>query len=99
MSSSVSSEHAFSQGRLTISKCRSRLKGDIVEALQFMKCAIQQDLLFQEPAPSSRVEVEENSNQEPDNMAAGEEPGDNSEVEALSWDARLLIEEDMDWSN
>ena len=39
-----------------------------------------------------------NSNQELDNMAAGEEPGDNSKVEEISWDG-LLIDEDMDWSN
>ena len=70
----------------------------IVEALQFMKCAIQQELLFQEHALLSTVEIEENSNQEPDNMAAGGEPGDNSEVEELPWDV-LLIEDDMDWSN
>jgi len=40
MSSSVSSERAFSQGGITISKRRSCLKGDIVEALQCIKCAI-----------------------------------------------------------
>ena len=34
MSSSISSEHAFLQGGITISKWCSRLKGDIVEALQ-----------------------------------------------------------------
>jgi hypothetical protein len=40
MASSVSSERAFSQGGITISKRRSSLKGDIVEALQCIKCAI-----------------------------------------------------------
>ena len=40
MSSSVSSERAFSQGGITISKWRNRLKGDIVEMLQCVKCAI-----------------------------------------------------------
>ncbi|KAI9508107.1 hypothetical protein F5148DRAFT_968869, partial [Russula earlei] len=44
MSSSVLSEHAFLQGGITISKCCSHLKGDIVEALQCIKCAIQHDL-------------------------------------------------------
>ncbi|KAI9450581.1 hypothetical protein F5148DRAFT_986986, partial [Russula earlei] len=34
MSSSVSSERAFLQGEITISKCHSRLKGVLVEALQ-----------------------------------------------------------------
>jgi hypothetical protein len=45
----------FSAG-ITISKQRNRLKSDIVEALQFLKCAIRTDLLFQEPDPSSRTE-------------------------------------------
>jgi hypothetical protein len=58
MSSSVSSERAFSQGGITISRLRSCLKGDIVEALQCIKCAIRHDLLFREPAPSSVLEVE-----------------------------------------
>lgn len=50
MSLSVSSECAFSQGGLTITKHRNCLKGDIVEALQVVKCAMCTDLLF-------RVEV------------------------------------------
>lgn len=57
MSSSVSSERAFSQGGITITKRRNRLKGDIVEALQCAKCAIRHDLLFREPGPSSLVEA------------------------------------------
>jgi hypothetical protein len=58
MAASVSSERAFSQGGITITKHRNRLKGDIVEALQCLKCAIREDLLFREPAPSSIVEME-----------------------------------------
>ena len=58
MASSVSSEQAFSQGGITISKCQSRLKGDIVEALQCIKCGIRNDLLFHEAAPSSILEAE-----------------------------------------
>ena len=49
MVSSVSSKQAFSQGGITISKCHSSL---IVEALQCLKCALHQDLLFCEAAPS-----------------------------------------------
>lgn len=49
MASSVSSERAFSSAGITISKCRNRLKGDIVEALQVLKCAIRRDLLFRVP--------------------------------------------------
>ncbi|KAF9460583.1 ribonuclease H-like domain-containing protein, partial [Collybia nuda] len=46
MLSSVSSERAFSQGGITISKHRNRLRGDIVEALQCLKCLLQNDLIF-----------------------------------------------------
>ena len=46
MASSVSSERAFSSAGITISKRRNRLKGDIVEALQFLKCLIHRDLVF-----------------------------------------------------
>lgn len=48
MASSVSSEHAFSAAGITISKHRNRLKGDIVEALQFLKCLQHKNSLFQE---------------------------------------------------
>ena len=34
------------------------MKGDIVEALQCVKCAIRNDLLFWEQAPSSALEAE-----------------------------------------
>jgi hypothetical protein len=64
MSSSVSSERAFSQGGITITKLRSRLKGDIVEALQCIKSAIRNDLFLKEPAPSSTSEVWEDDSLE-----------------------------------
>jgi hypothetical protein len=47
MVSSVSSERAFSSAGITISKCCKRLKGDIVEALQCLKCMYHNDLIFQ----------------------------------------------------
>ena len=46
MASSVSSERAFSSAGITISKRRNRLKGDIVEALQCLKCLIHRNLIF-----------------------------------------------------
>jgi hypothetical protein len=55
---SVSSEWAFSQGRITISKWWNQLKGDIVEALQCVKCSIHHNLLFHEPGPSPLMEGE-----------------------------------------
>lgn len=42
MASSVSSERAFSSAGITITKRRNRLKGDVVEALQFLKCYYRQ---------------------------------------------------------
>jgi hypothetical protein len=49
MSSSVSSECAFLSAGITISKRRNRLRGDIVEALQCLKCLIHRNLLFRAP--------------------------------------------------
>jgi len=48
MASSVSSEWAFSYVGITISKCRNRLKGNIVEALQCLKCMIWKNLIFRQ---------------------------------------------------
>jgi hypothetical protein len=98
MSSSISSEHAFSQGGITISKWRSRLKGDIVEALQCIKCVIRHDLLFCEPAPSSISEADETSDQELEESGARGDPGDleESDVEEFSWDGLLIEDEDED---
>jgi hAT family C-terminal dimerisation region len=58
MASSVSSECAFSSAGITISKRRNRLGPDIVEALQFLKCLYQCDLLFREE-PSTNFELNE----------------------------------------
>ncbi|KAF8641317.1 hypothetical protein AX14_009957 [Amanita brunnescens Koide BX004] len=58
MASSVSSERAFSSARITISKRRNRLKADIVEALQCLKCLIKRDLLFRDADdPSVGAEI------------------------------------------
>jgi len=91
MSSSVSSERAFSQGGITITKLRNRLKGDIVEALQCVKCAVRHDLLFREPAPSSVVEAEFNS----DEGSRDCENGGGSET-AEGWDETFLDGDEED---
>ena len=58
MASSVSSEQAFSSAGITISKRRNRLKGDIVEALQCLKCLIHHNLIFRwDPAVSIADEI------------------------------------------
>ena len=74
-----------------------------MEALQCIKCAIRHDLLFPEPAPSSKLEKEENrltsTDEEPENASAAGEglpvECDESDIENISWDG-LLIEEDDD---
>jgi hypothetical protein len=58
MGSSVSSERVFSSAGITISKRQNRLQGDIVEALQFLKCLLQKDLIYPERQPSSILELE-----------------------------------------
>ncbi|KAJ3855887.1 hypothetical protein EV368DRAFT_62076, partial [Lentinula lateritia] len=50
-------------GIISVNKHRNRLKGDIVEALQFLKCILRQDLLFRESfttADELKLESEEN---------------------------------------
>ena len=82
MASSVSSERAFSQGGITITKRRNRLKSDLVEALQCVKCSIRHDLLFREPAPSSALETEIDGDED-------------QEDEMETWDD-LLLDKDGD---
>jgi len=96
MSSSISSERAFSQGGITITKRRNCLKGDIVEALQCIKCAIRHDLLFREPAPSSILETEEASDGELENVSTQadlRQSDEESDIGGFAWD-ELLIEDD-----
>ena len=88
MSSSVSSERAFSQNGITINKQWNRLKGDIVEALQCIKCAIWHNLLFQEPAPLSTLKSEFNEDGEDD------EDGGEGSKNAEGWDDLLMDSED-----
>lgn len=58
MASSVSSERAFSAAGITISKRRNRLKGDIVEAVEVVKCLLHHDLIFREVLNMALVEKE-----------------------------------------
>ena len=57
MASSVSSERAFSSAGITISKRRNRLKEDVVEALQCLKCLYHEDLIFREVLTSADMET------------------------------------------
>ena len=74
-----------------------------MEALQCIKCVIQHDSLFQEPAPSSISEAEETSDQELDDAGGRGDSGDleGSDVEEFLWDGLLIEDEDeetMYWS-
>jgi hypothetical protein len=91
MSASVSSERAFSQGGITISKRRNRLKGDIVEALQCVKCLLRRDLLFREPGPSSLVEEPDDSDTEAE---ARTDRNSDDYTDNEGWD--ILISDDSD---
>ena len=58
MASSILSEHAFSSASITLSKWHNQLKGDIVEALQCLKCMYHNDLIFQEVVVAMDKEAE-----------------------------------------
>ena len=58
MASSVSSEQAFSAVGVTISKRRNQLKGDIVEAVEVVKCLLHHNLIFHKVLNMALVEKE-----------------------------------------
>ena len=58
MATSVSSERAFSSAGISVTKRRNRLKGDVVEALQALKCAFKKSLFWRDIGPSSKTEIE-----------------------------------------
>jgi len=78
-----------SQAGITINKCCSHLKGDIVEALQCLKCSIHNDLLFH-VAPTSTVELD--GEDEPE--CRDSDPSD--DTAHPSWDIVLEDGEDDD---
>ena len=90
MASSVSSKRTFSATGITISKCQNRLKADVVEALQFLKCLIWKDLLFCEPQPTSVLDLEFEVVDDDDNLdwIDADEP--------KSWDSLVINAEDSD---
>lgn len=95
MASSVSSERAFSQAGITISDRRARLKPDVVEALQFVKCLLKRDLIFRAPAPSSALEEEIVRESHASKMALDEEDSVQGKGDH-PWDLALLDENDQD---
>lgn len=93
MASLVSSKRAFSAGGITINKSRNCLNGDIVEALQFLKCAIRQDLLLRKLVPKD----EEQGEEEQEEKELNEGPKSGKEDEGRSWD--IVLEEGDDYSD
>ena len=92
MASSVSSEQAFSAAGITISKWRNCLKGDIVEAIEFLKAFCVQDLLYWEPAPTASLEDEMEIIDEDDDSAWIDED------EPVAWDS-YVVDLDSDDDN
>jgi len=89
MGSSVSSERAFSVAGITISKRRNRLKKDIVEALEFLKCLYVKGLIFRElPLTSNKeFDIEDDDGS----------PEWEDEVEVPAWDLYVIdIDSDDD---
>jgi hypothetical protein len=86
MASSISSEQAFSSAGITISKHRNRLKGDIIEALQCLKCMIQKHLIFRHD-PASTIAKE---------IADLEDVPENELKPESSWDEMVLLDKEVD---
>jgi hypothetical protein len=91
MASSVSSERAFSSAGITISKRRNQLKGDIVEALQCLKCLYHNELIFREVITA----LDEKLDMEKDELLDEAMDVDVEKVEEFSWDS-ILIDDDDD---
>jgi hypothetical protein len=94
MASSVSSERAFSAAGITIGKRRNRLKGDIVEALECVKCLLHRNIIFREVITVAELEAELEAAEvvdiEKDFVEAVEDTNE------FSWDQILGDEEDED---
>ena len=83
MASSVSSERAFLSAGITISKQRNRLGADVVEALQFLKCWFQCELIFcDDPSVATEYECEREHGSQ---SADGEKTG---------WDSHIYGDEE-----
>ena len=88
MSSSVSSEHAFSQAEITLSKLQNRLQGKFVEALQVMKVAYHKNLVYGDECCLAAIEQVLGHNME----------GSDIESEEDEYDSGFKLDVDTDWS-
>jgi hypothetical protein len=90
MVSSVSSERVFSAAGITISNRRNRLKGKLVEALQFLKCAYEHDLIFRDVNYTEAWELENEVH---------DDDGDQDwvDVEVVeAWNVHVSVDSDTD---
>ena len=97
MVSLVSSEHAFSSAGITISNCRNQLKGDIVDALQCLKCWLHYNLIFWvDPNSSLAAELadEDNVIEEGDDPDSTGQCSNFQDESTCAWDNMWLITED-----
>jgi hypothetical protein len=78
----MSSERAFSSAGITVSKCRNRLRGGIVEALQCLNCLICREFLFR---GSEIVDLEA------DDWEVAEEDDAEGSVGMVSWKTMRAI--------
>ena len=96
MASSVSSERSFSAAGITISKRRNRLKEDIVEALQCLKCLYHEDIIFREVVTVAEMEAEMDSNETCLDQAYGNKADLDEAEDAFSWDQYIIDDSDDD---
>ena len=89
MASSVSSEHAFSSAGITLSKHCNWLKGDIVEALQCLKCMYHNNLIF------CKVVVATEKEEELEDMNLELAADDHAVEDEFMWDQLLTDDENM----
>ena len=97
MASSVSSERSFSAAGITISKRRNRLKEDIVEALQCLKCMFHEDIIFREVVTVAEIESEMDEAETCLDNAYGNKT-DLDDEDSFSWD-QYVIDDDEDDDN
>jgi hypothetical protein len=76
----------FSSAGLTISKRRNRLKGDIVEALQCLKCMYHNDMIFRDVLVATQ---EEEDLEDMDLELAGGDGVSSQVGEGFTWDELL----------
>ena len=88
MSSSVSSERAFSQAGITLSKLQNCLQGKFVEALQVMKVAYHKNLVYGDERHLAAIEQVLGHNTE----------GSDIESEEDEYDSGFKSDVDTDWS-